>query len=130
MKVSDDSMVGTTARPPTTSRSKRIRNRLIQRGRVFLVLALESLMTVGDVLRRKGPWHCSAWSVLSACAALLFMASAGQSQDGGGLSDSMHRVKDLFNPINDNLKVREDQDKNIYIENVTELKCESAQEVL
>ncbi|MED5329990.1 MAG: M28 family peptidase [Planctomycetota bacterium] len=25
------------------------------------------------------------------------MASAGQSQDGGGLSDSMHRVKDLFN---------------------------------
>jgi len=40
------------------------------------------------------------------------------------------RVKDLFNPIEDNMKVKEAPDKTIYIDGITEQHCASTAEVL
>jgi len=40
------------------------------------------------------------------------------------------RVKDLFNPVEDNMKVKQDQEGSIYIDGVVEQKCASVAEVL
>lgn len=42
----------------------------------------------------------------------------------------LERIKDLFNPINDNLKVRDSPEKGIYVQDITENECHSAAEVL
>jgi len=42
----------------------------------------------------------------------------------------LERVKDLFNPIENNMKVKQDSEGSIYIEGITEQHCASTEEVL
>lgn len=42
----------------------------------------------------------------------------------------MERIKDLFNSANDNMKVREDNDGGVYVEDITMTYCQSTTEVL